>query len=61
MSNMYCSHNGTAHGELVLKPFYGCIRCERCGIVVRILEASPVTRIECVAEMADIRALEPER
>jgi len=57
---IYCSHNGTCHGELVLRPFHGRVRCDRCGVIVRILEASPVTRINAAIEMADIRALDPE-
>jgi hypothetical protein len=55
----YCNHNGTCHGELVLKPFRGRVRCDRCGVVVRILEANPVTRIQAAIELHDINALEP--
>lgn len=57
---MYCAHDGKASGELILRPFHARIVCERCGAVIKLLEASPVTRIECAVEMADIRALEPE-
>jgi hypothetical protein len=56
----YCSHNGTCHGELVLRPFHARIVCDRCGTVVTILEANPITRIAITAEMKAIRALDPE-